>query len=529
MGTRSTQAGYRHSLAGAMAVAMTIVLAGCAVQATPSPAAVPSAPSPSASDSPSPTPPIICDDGPNAHTPMPADCVLPSGAGLPLPTPPPTAEPARPGATDALPPGLATLPPVTPWHGKTIYTPPAGSGAQLIGVGPDDTLYVLLARPLPTPKPAPSAIMFVPDVQASVIALAPDGSLRAGWPKAGVPISGFPTSYKVSEAGTVFVASGANPFNSKAGTASRLTITAISGGKILPGWPYRTPAARQTIDPDLIVPGPSGVVCFVDIAPGAPTAGYEVPYLLYCLGRDGKLLAGWPYSSKLPLMKPAVGPDGTVYVAQITSTPLTGSGSFPYRVLALGIDGKPKPGWTPWNRADGQGLTTILPANDVRVYVLIGGDWGRAQLVELGPGGAAVQDRPELPSTLSSPEYKDAVLTSGGELFVAVADGTDLINAYGPDGSQLAGWPQVIGGWGDLAVATDGSVWVAWPVYSTSGANDTAEVALFDRNGHLAAGYPMACDFLSSYHGDGLFVTSDGTAYATAATTAGSRIVAFGR
>ena len=42
-------------------------------------------------------------------------------------------------------------------------------------------------------------------------------------------------------------------------------------------------------------------------------------------------------------------------------------------------------------------------------------------------------------------------------------------------------------------------------------------------------GYPIATDFLSWYHSYGLRVASDGTAYGTVLTAAGSKIVAFGR
>ena len=62
------------------------------------------------------------------------------------------------------------------------------------------------------------------------------------------------------------------------------------------------------------------------------------------------------------------------------------------------------------------------------------------------------------------------------------------------------------------------------------GSDETSVVALFDKNGELQPGYPMASDRLLSFgYGFGLQVASDGTAYATAATTSGSRIVAFGR
>jgi hypothetical protein len=347
-----------------------------------------------------------------------------------------------------------------------------------------------------------------------------------------VSISGYPSSFKVNDEGTVFVASGANPYGGQAQDAQgSLTVTAIgSDGKVLPGWPYRTPAAAQYYDPELLVPGPGGIVCFLNVKPGASPFGYDVPTLVYCLGRDGKLMPGWPYSGK-SLHTPAVGPDGTLYVAQTTSSDTNGVTSFPYQVLAIGQDGKPKPGWTPWARADNQTLTTILPTGDGRVYMLIGGDFGKAQLVTVDSTGRTLDDHPELGPGQTSPNYKDAVLTSDGSLFVSVDGGSaDFVNAYSPNGSQITGWPQLIGGWGDIAVGSQGSVWVAWTVYGpTTTTTETSVVALFDKNGNLQPGYPIATDFLSWYHSYGLRVASDGTAYATVLTAAGSGIVAFGR
>jgi hypothetical protein len=449
--------------------------------------------------------------------------ILPSLPAEPKTTPIPT-----------LPPGLATLPPTSPWHGRTVYSPPSVAGLRLIGIGPDDTLYVLVVRTLPVPKPTPTALFFVPDVAASVVAISPDGSMRPGWPSVGVSVSGFPTSYKVNAEGTVFVASGANPFGGKQNALSQLTITAIgSDGKVLPGWPYRTPAAQQSLDLELLVPGPDGMVCFDEVKPGVVASGYDVPMVIYCLGSNGKLLPGWPYSGN-SLFSPAVGPDGTVYVPQTTSTKMTpGLTSFPYQVLAIGLDGKPKPGWTPLNRPANEGsITTILPTKDGRVYMLIGGNSGTARLVVVDGTGRALSDAAESPN--GRPTYKDAVLTADGTLVVATGDGPqpypNLVDAYTPTGSRMAGWPQLVGGWGDLAVSRDGFVWVAWTVYGQGGATDQSSVVtLFDKNGKLQPGYPMASDYMSSYDGDGLFVGSDGTAYASTGTASGAAIVAISR
>ena len=521
----------KHAFAGAIA-AVSIAVAGCtAVVATPTgtrPSPVFS-PSPSSSES---STPIWCDDGPDAFTPI-ASCVTPTDGLLPTPTGTPTQTPAP---TPTLPPGLATLPPTVPWHGKTFYSPPSGTGSRLIGLGPDDTVYVLLERPLPASKAAPTGLLGIPDVQASIIALRPDGSRKAGWPRAGVVVSGFPLSFKVGGDGTVFVATSQNPYVDYPQTFSRLTITAIgTNGKVLPGWPYTSPAAQQYLDPELLVTGPGGTVCFVNVKPGVDTSGYDVPMDIYCVGRNGKLLPGWPYASAHPLGNLAVGPDGTVYVAQRTSSeiPTVSPYAFPYQVLAIAPNGRAKQGWTPWARSDSQGIAKIVPTADGRVYMLLGGDGGKAQLVWLDRTGKAVAHHTEMASMLPWPNYKDATLASDGSLYVAVDGGTDLdfVNAYKSDGSQMSGWPQQIGGWGDIAVGPQGSVWVEWTVYGANDASlETSAVALFDRSGTLQAGYPMASLFLIEYNGDGLCVSSTGTAYATEGATAaaGSRIVSFG-
>jgi hypothetical protein len=524
MNVRRRYAATRYSPARAMGLfSLGLALSACvAAPATPG--------------HPSPTPPIFCDDGPNARTPMPADCVVPGQLSAPSPSMPvPETTAAEPAAT--LPASLATLPPAVPWHGKTFYTPPSDTGSRLIGLGPDDTVYVLLERPLPLPDPTPTTLFMVPDVETSVIALRPDGSMRPGWPSSGVPVSGFPMDYQVNDEGIVYVASGPNPYSSSDGILGQLTITAIgSDGKVLAGWPYTAPAAQVALDQDLLVLGPDGMVCLMTVKPGVVASGYDVPKVVYCLGRDGKMMFGWPYAANR-LWNLAIGPDGTVYMGQTTSIDVGGGVfTFPFHILAIGIDGKPKPAWTPWEAAANQGLTAILPLKDGRVYVLLGGDGGTARLVVVDATGKELDDHAELKTLLKSPNYKDAVLTKDGSLFVATTDQdssglVDVVNAYSPAGSQLAGWPQLIGGWGDVAVGRDGSVWVAWTVYGSGSASDeTSVVALFDKSGRLQPGYPMASDYLLSYHSSyGLAVASDGTAYCSAATATGSRIVALAR
>jgi len=533
MGARTGRTRMQRRFASLLA-GITIGLAGCTAQATPVPEALPS-----------PTP-IFCDDGSNAFTPMPEDCVIPNQPVRPsiLVEPKPAIT-----AVATFPAGLRTLPPAISGHVRTIYAPASGMGAQLIGLGPDDTIYILVEQPVPFAKP--TAAYLSPDVRASVVALRPDGSPKAGWPKAGVPVEGYPYSYHVNGEGTVFVAGGANPSTDEAKSVpTSLTITAIgSDGKVLPGWPYRTPAAVQAYEDDLLT-GPNGMVCFVNLKPGALPYRY-VRELAYCLGRDGILMPGWPYSGNgYLLLSPVIGPDGTLYVAQTTSDEISKPYPYgrPYQVIAIGPDGKPMRGWTPWVRSDDELPTWILPTADGRIQIVLGGDAGLARVVRLDATGKLLDDHVELPSMLSSPIYDDAVLTGDGSVFVAAAaqngnagehlfnGHSNVLNAYSPDGTQMTGWPQRIGPSPsvDVAVGSHGAVWVAWTVYGPD--NSTAEssvVALFDRGGKLLPGYPVATDLLSSDRDHCLFVGSDGTAYETVVAgtvvkLSGSRIVAFG-
>jgi len=184
--------------------------------------------------------------------------------------PPPTAVPSTPPSST--PTDAPALPSTGAWHGSTVYKLGSGEGGDVIGVGPDDTIYLLAARPVGGPKPSPS-VFAVPDEKASVVAIRPDGSPKPGWPKAGVPVSGFPLGYAVGPGGTVFVASGANPFGGSSAAPSSMTITAIdSTGKVVPGWPYRTPAAKHGLQTDFFMFGQGGRVCFMDTKPGATGA-----------------------------------------------------------------------------------------------------------------------------------------------------------------------------------------------------------------------------------------------------------------
>jgi hypothetical protein len=396
----------------------------------------------------------------------------------------------------------------------------------MMGVGPDDTVYIMLARPVSTPAPAPTSAFSVPDVLASVIALRPDGTPKPGWPTAGVAVEGWPYDFAVGDDGTVYFAGGVNLYGANGKKPSSLIVTAIgSNGRIVAGWPYRSPAAIQTLVVELLVVG-RDKVCFTNRAPNSTATSSDVPTYLYCLGLNGKLLPGWPYKYDHLLSMPAIGPDGTVYVEQVQ--PTTGSGNWPDHVVALGPDGKPKAGWTTWSPPDFETMTRILPAPDGRVYMLVGGDSQAAKQVIVDGNGHELSNRSEVAGG-GRPTYEGVVLSPGGSLFVSTSDGPAgyLVTGYDSQGAPLSGWPVLAGGSPSIAPTRDGFVWLAWPIYSLDGKNDTSVVELFNAAGQLQTGYPMESRFIVTYHELGLYLASNGTAYANSSTTTAITIVAF--
>ena len=490
----------RRQHAAAWLVACLVMAGACTASSTPSP-------TPAATASPTAAPGY---DNPN-DTPPPF-------------SPPPTAVPSTPPSST--PTDAPALPSTGAWNGSTVYKLGSGEGGDVIGVGPDDTIYLLAARPVGGPKPSPS-VFAVPDEKASVVAIRPDGSPKPGWPKAGVPVSGFPLGYAVGPGGTVFVVSGANPFGGSSAAHSSMTITAIdSTGKVVPGWPYRTPAAKHGLQTDFFMFGQGGRVCFMDTKPGA-TGASDLPMVVYCLGGDGKLLAGWPYSSAHSLLDPAIGPDGTLYVVQVT--PTQGSGNWPDVLLAIGPDGKPRTGWTPWNPAGNEPFTTVLPEPDGRVFVLLGGDGGRAHLVLLASDGRLLSD---LAGTVDGFEQFKAIgLSADGTLYVSTylafggpktQSGDSYVFAVLEDGTAKPGWPVRVDAASYLSVSPGGSVWITWEVYAPGTATPSGdEIAAFDPSGKLLPGFPMA----SLANGHKMAFDSNGTAYVVMLAATGGEVI----
>jgi hypothetical protein len=408
-----------------------------------------------------------------------------------------------------------------------LYALPSGTAGDVIGVGPDDTIYVLLARAAPTPVPTPAGLS-LPDVKIAVDAIGKDGSHKTGWPADGVAVAGYPLDYRLAGDGTVYVASGARPIGAEALVPSSVTITAIGpNGKVLAGWPYQTPKALHYVNREPLVFGPDGRVCITDMKPGS-ASGDAASIVIYCVGRDGKTLAGWPYSFAHHLAFPAFGADGTLYVEQIV--PAQGVTNWPNAVIALDPNGKPKPGWINWSPENNEPLSAILPAANGEVYVVVGGVYRRTSWVRLSANGGRLAG----PIAPSGSICHSAVLAADGTLLVATEDHGPTaagapagysVFAFAADGSTKAGWPVEIGGFGDLFLSPDGSVWAAWIDPEGLGGPETVVVAAFDRDGRLRAGFPMETGL---FGGGRIVFDSGGTAYAAANSASGREIVVIG-
>ena len=271
-------------------------------------------------------------------------------------------------------------------------------------------------------------VLGVPDSSESparLLAFAPDGSLRAGWPVS-VPDQ---SDYLLGPQGTVVVWSLIDLAGELCQQPRRTVFTVLGAdGRTLPGWPRGSKgyASSPVVDADGTVYYVSalGNVYAHDRAgevkagwpvavPGAsvwcgPTSPYLAPdgtiYILAhdvtALSPDGRRRPGWPYRPagdlKLPCWPvgdtdgvpsphaPAFGPDGTVYLV-VCHADTTGPR---LEIIALDPQGQLKPGWPyrlPIDPASMMvGPLTVSP--DGRLFVR-GGYGPNSFLLALNPDG----------------------------------------------------------------------------------------------------------------------------------------------
>ena len=436
---------------------------------------------------------IFCDDNPGHFTPMPADCVVPKEP-LHFPTPRPTETP-WPNSSSALP-ALAT------WRGSEILPLLPNLQAYVVGVQPGGSIVLL--------EYVNTGHGFV----GALFAIEADGKPKPGWPAGGVSVPVGFGNHVMARDGTVYVS--AIEAGTDSNSPTSIDVTAVSpDGKVVPGWPYKSPAALHDYNSGLLVVGPNGGVCFMDFLPGGDAQNLNGPSGLYCLGAGGKLLPGWPYRSYRPLDHPAFGADGTVYVEKYDEQ---NPGS--QEIVALGPDGKPRAGWTPWPVASLM-VSPIVVAPDGRVYLTVMGMSGD-ELVTLAADGTLVSK-----NRLAFPADQDIhqmAMAADGSLYASTMDTGDLelfgktashLSAFAPDGSAKPGWPAAVDGPASIFPAPDGSVWTTWQIWGNGRVTDQA-MAVFEPNGKLRAGFPMETPDLGNdvLTGTGLVFDSSGNAYA---------------
>ena len=475
----------RRLLASGLAV-ISIVFAGCAgVRGTPATSGLPSASHAKT--------PILCDDNPGHFTPMPANCVVPS---MPL-----ASKTLRPSETP-WPKSSSALPKLGAWRGSEILRLAPGFQAYVVGVQPDGSIAVL--------EYTNTGHGF----RGAMFAIRPDGKPKPGWPAAGVPVPVGYGNQVMAKDGTVYVSAVATGTTSGAPTS--IEITAVSpDGKVLPGWPYQSPAALHDYNSGQLVSGPSGRVCFMDFLPGRAAQDLNEPSALYCLGADGQLLPGWPYTSYRPLDHPAFGADGTLYVEQYVETK---PGS--REIVALDPAGKPVAGWTPWIVPTLM-VSPIVVAPDGRVYLAVYGMSGGELVTLAADGTLASKKRLAFPTDQN---FQQMATAADGSLYVSTFDSGDLglfgktaahVSAFSPDRSAKPGWPAAVDGPASIFPSPDGSVWTTWQIWGNGRVTDQA-MAVFEPNGTLRSGFPMETPDLGNavLRGNGLVFDSSGNAYA---------------
>ena len=403
---------------------------------------------------------------------------------------------------------LSGLQSPAPWHGRILaeLPTPAGNGsAELIGIGADDTVYVSIVDMPGQTDPACAERCL------RIMAFRPDGSTKPGWPSSGLAIEGYPIAWAMNAAGTTFVRTESREDRAAGREVHSVTITAIGpDGRILPGWPYAAPMAPISFS-ETLAAGPDNSACFIQNKAGDGSAAGS-PEQIYCVDADGRLRTGWPYTGVAGISQVVIGPTGTVFAAEDVSAEDADPFSRTYRAVALGRDGKMLPGW-PWMQPAAASLFGIVPRADGGAVMLVGQAELKAGFDVVDASGRVVAERRESEGGISKPIYYDVALASDSRLFVAAQTanvGTGFLNAYDASGGQLAGWPRPLSYWTNLTAGRS----EVWSFTNTPAGRPTATiVTAFDFNGRLRPGFPMVADLLRKSR-SGFSTGSDGTLFA---------------
>lgn len=199
--------------------------------------------------------------------------------------------------------------------------------------------------------------------------IAPDGRIRAGWPRGS---TGFASTPVVGDDGTMYYVS-----------ATRKVYAHDRAGEVKAGWPVVVPGASYACGPGAPFLGADGTIL---------VKGDEV----VALGPDGHSRPGWPYRPAGALAgpcldsecygghgAPGLGPDGTVYLIEYK----TNSAGVRAEVVAIDRRGRLKPGW-PYRLPFDANTVSIGVFNvslDGRLF--IGAGYSPSVLLALDPDG----------------------------------------------------------------------------------------------------------------------------------------------
>jgi hypothetical protein len=301
---------------------------------------------------------------------------------------------------------------VAGWPVRLSASPGGGSWwLDKLALGSDGTLLAL-AQPADGGGPG------------RLWAYAPDGRLRPGW-----PVTGY-SDFAVAPGGRVLGIWYVPPADPQEGLCPEADATVLveldRAGRTIAGWPRRAAGwADISVGADgtvyyltrdrLYARAPDGSLLTgwpAVVANVYPECGSFGPYLapdgtvyvmsdgLRALGPDGQSVIGWPnrpagvfagyacWTDTISATPPAIGPDGTVYVAVRPSSQEPGGREGPIDIVALDRAGRVLPGW-PY-RAPLQG------GGEVDGMVVVGGllhvtltacESGRQTILALRPDG----------------------------------------------------------------------------------------------------------------------------------------------